>query len=539
MKNSTTGNKIIRAGVVVGIAHFVFKISGLFQLKVMAHFFSAKVFDAVYVTAFEGCVFALFLIGEEVIGPAFLPVFMGQKDKDGESAGWKLANIVLSVQFLILLAVSALVMIFPDSVIRLLTAWDTGVQPDKFRLASDSLVWTMPALMCLSLGSTTYMILNGYKRFFLAAFGDAAWKIVLSLTILIGAAMGTADHRILILGIVIGSIAKLATHVAGFLKELKFLRVSLLVKNPAFRSMLVLMLPLICGILFAKVRDNYNNVWVLSRLEADGLMQANLYGRKLYGAIGSMIPYALSIAMFPFLCELVAKNDRKEFSRILSQSCRMMLSVFIPLALVCVVLAKPLVFLMFRGGEFTAQAASLAALSMACYTLVLPASAVECLLMPAFFAHRKMVSVTVVGVVCSSLSMAISCVGIVVYGLRGAPALAVVALGFVLSRMLKTSTLAVLLRKHVEPSAFAGLTGFLLRAVVTAAVSSGLCYLAVRGVERFVSASEAFSILAAKLAVGGAAATVGFLISVWLLKIEEPRTMMKWVLERVAMRRAK
>jgi hypothetical protein len=33
-----------------------------------------------------------------------------------------------------------------------------------------------PAVIGLSLGSTTYVLLNGYKRFFLAAFGDAVWK---------------------------------------------------------------------------------------------------------------------------------------------------------------------------------------------------------------------------------------------------------------------------------------------------------------------------------------------------------------------------
>jgi putative peptidoglycan lipid II flippase len=537
--SSSTGNKIIRATGLIMLAHVIFKASGLIQLMIMGRIFGSRIIEAVYVTAFEGCVFTLFLIGEEVIGPAFLPVFMGQKDKHGETAAWKFANIVLSAQFLILLAVSAIVMMFPEAVIRLLTAWDEGVQPEKFRLASDSLVWTMPALMCLSLGSTTYIILNGYKRFFLAAFGDAAWKIIMALTILVAAAFNASDYRILILGIVIGSVAKLATHLAGLVKEIKFVRFSLLLKDPVFRSLLILMLPLIGGILFAKVRDIFNNVWVLSHVQTDGLMQANLYGRKLHGAIGWLVPYALSIAMFPFLCEMVDKNDRKEFSQILSQSCRMLLSVFIPLSLVCVVLAKPLTFVLFKGGEFTSQMASWTALSMACYILVLPAAAVEFLLMQAFFAHRKMISVTVVGITFSTLSMVISGVGIVVYGLDGAAALAVIALGFVLSRALKTSTLVVMLRKHVEPSVFSDMPTFLLRTVVTAVVSAGLCYLSVRGIEQYVSSSEAVVVLAAKLVVGGAAATVGFLMSVWLLKLEEPRMMMSWMLERIKVRRGK
>ncbi len=535
----STGNRIIKASGLIVLAHALFKVSGLIQLRIMGHFFSGRIIEAVYITAFDACIFALFLIGEEVIGPAFLPVFMGEKDKSGEGAGWKLANIVLSVQFLILLAVSALVMIFPDAVIRLLTAWDVDNQAEKFHLASNSLVWCAPALLCLSLGSTTYMILNGYKRFFLAAFGDAAWKLLLAAIVAIGVILYGADHRILILGIVLGSFAKLATHLAGLLKELKFVRFSLLIKNPAFRSLLVLMLPLVIGIVFAKIRDNYNNVWVLSRLKTDGLMQANLYGRKLYGAIGWLVPYALSIAMFPFLCEMVDKNDRKQFSTILSQSCRMLLSVFLPLSLVCAVLAKPLAFVMFKGGQFSAETAALTAVSMACYTLVLPALAVECLLMQAFFAHRKMVSITIVGIVFSTVSMVISGVGIVVYGLHGAAALAVVAGGFVLSRTLKTGTLTILLKPHIEPSAFAALPIFLLKASLSAVITAALSFIAAIGYERFVSAGESFPVLVGKLAAGGAAAAIGFVLSVWLLRLEEPRVMLKWLLERKNMRRSK
>ena len=59
---------------------------------------------------------------------------------------------------------------FPDRVIGLLTAWDATGAASKVSLARTALVWLAPALIGLSLGSTTYMLLNGYKRFFLAAF---------------------------------------------------------------------------------------------------------------------------------------------------------------------------------------------------------------------------------------------------------------------------------------------------------------------------------------------------------------------------------
>jgi peptidoglycan biosynthesis protein MviN/MurJ (putative lipid II flippase) len=45
----------------------------------MGHYLPQATFDVVYAFAFENCIFMLFLIGEEVLGPAFLPVFMRER----------------------------------------------------------------------------------------------------------------------------------------------------------------------------------------------------------------------------------------------------------------------------------------------------------------------------------------------------------------------------------------------------------------------------------------------------------------------------
>ena len=55
----------------------------------------------------------------------------------------------------------------------------------------------------------------------------------------------------------------------------------------------------------AKVRDTVNSVYLLSALDQSGLMQANSMGRKLQSTLLFLIPYTLSIAAFPFFCELV------------------------------------------------------------------------------------------------------------------------------------------------------------------------------------------------------------------------------------------
>jgi len=531
-KRDSLGTQVARAGIIVAIAHVLFKFAGLLAAKCMGHYIDARTFECVYVVAFEGCLFTLFLMGEKVIGPTFLPVFMEELDTKEEHAAWSFSNAVLTLQLLVLFVVTFLIVFAPGAVVRLPTAWDATHDVERFNLTRRSLQLMAPALICLSLGSTTYMLLNGYKRFFLAAFGDASWKLCVLVAVLAGTGIFGMDYNTIIFGLLAGSIAKLATHLLGLRDKLRLLRPSILWRTPTMRKMGLLMVPLLCGVIFARVRDVYNSVWVLSRLEADGLIQASYFGRKIYQTVGWLVPYSLSIAIFPFLCELVDKDNYDELGGLLTRSGRMLLSVFIPFSFVCAVLATPLVALVFKGGEFTDKAVSLTSVSTACQILVLPAYALEYLMMQAFFAKRKMVSVTVIGVTFSIISMAVSYLGVITFGATGAAALAVVALGFTVSRTLKVTVLIGVLKRDVPFFPLGRSLAFLVRTLLVGLVTAAAVYACGLAFTRFVSAGESRVILFAKLSVSGIVAAAVFAASCAVFRIREPLNMLKWVLNR-------
>jgi len=534
--NATIGNSIVRASFSVSIAHILFKLIGLLLVIAAGIYLDGGTYDVVYAFAFEGCIFSLFLIGDKTIGPAFLPIFKQEIDIHNEQSAWRFANVILTVQLLILLFVVFLIFFFPDSVIQLVTYWTPNHNQAKYMLARKALLWLLPALVFLSLGSTTYMILNGYKRFFLAAFGDVSWKICVLLSIVIGMGIFQLNYRAIIFGLLVGSMAKLATHLIGLRREIHFCRLSAMLREPAVKQMFLLLLPLIAGVIFATIRDVYNNVKILSYLDTEGLMKANSFGRKFYTAIAWLVPYAVSIAMFPFMCEWANKGDKKRFGDILSQAGRIMLSVFVPFSLVCAVLALPLSSVLFKAGHFTITEVRWTAASLSCYILVLPAYAIEYLIVNAFYAYRKMVLVTVVGIIFSIVSMAISYAGIVVFGFQGTMALAVIALGYTVSRTLKTTLMICLFKRIVSFFPFGETILFLGRTLIVGLVSAGLCMACRIGFDAYVSSSEAKHVLLVKLLACGITALVGFMLSVKIVKLKEPVMIYKWAIDYIRSR---
>lgn len=540
--SSSLERRILRAGLLVLIAHGLFKIAGLAQTWAMGHYLTKREYDG-FAFAFENCLFGVFLIGEEVIGPAMMPLFMRRLDDGDECGAWRFANTFLVLQVLLLVPAVLLIMSFPDVLVRICTQWSEGSRPEMMALGAQRVHSLAPALLGLSIGSTTYVLLNAYKRFFLAAFGDAVWKFAAAAG-LIGAAVlwdkGLAA-RGLVLGLLAGSVLKVVTHLYGMRDKLHLLRPRLALSDPALKRLLWLMLPLLAGIVFAKVREMVNNVYVLSGIHSDGWIQANSMGRKLQGSINWLVPYAFSIAVFPFFCELVDRKDEAQMGRVITRSGRMLLAVFIPFAAVVAVLARPLTGLVFAGGYFDAEATRRTAISLACYMLALPASAIETLVMQAFFAHRRMVAITVAGIVFSSLSMLISWAGLKTCGQNGPLLLGVIAGGFTVTRWLKSLVLVKMMKSHT-PSAFPlrKTLGFLARLGIVAllmAAAAGACAWGAAAVVAGHLHLKARVLELLRLAAGSMGALAVGAAACAALRVYEPREMLQWAVRKAQSRR--
>ncbi len=441
------------------MAHLCLKFAGLAQAKTATYFLESNEYETIFAVTFTTIVYSLFLIGEEVIGPSLMPVFVSELEEKDEPTAWNLPSALLTVQTLILILVTIVIMVFPDLVIWLFTDWTRAANPNKYALMRESIQWLAPCLIFLSLGSTTYIILNSYKKFFLAAFGDASWKICVVISLIVGYFLGLG-YRALFFGLLVGSAAKLLTHLAGMLKKLKYLRVSFDLKSRAFRAMVLLMLPLLAGIIFAKFRDVFN-VRVLTHIDHRGVVQSADLGRKLFSTVSWLVPFTLQIALFPFLCDLAERNDKEQLGRVLTKSCRLLAAVFIPGALVLAALSERFSVFVFLGGKTGLQVVVWTGIATACYVLVLPAAAVECVLMQGYFAKRKMVSVSIIGITCSSLSVLISFLFVIKLEVGPKGALLAVALGFVFSRIIKSIVLSVVLGRSVPLFPFLPTLGFL------------------------------------------------------------------------------
>jgi len=485
-------DRIVKATVAIAAAHAMAKAFGLVQARVIGHYYGFGDTGDAFFLVFDGLIMMLFMVGEESLLPASLPCFVEAKEKDSEEAAWRFVSTLLNLQVLLLLCAVALLMLFPQQAIELFSRFKASEDggASRMELAAYFLKGMAPALVGLSVGSLTYMVLNGYKIFFWAAFADAALKAALVGGILFGRQFGLSDDA-LVVGVLAAGVTKIVVHLLALSPKLRLWRPHIALSDPNFRRFLLLVIPLIAGILFAKARDFFNQFYVISEL-GTGLVSTHTFGRKIFSAIHFLIPYPLSIALFPFFCEMVDRGDRASLGDALTRSSRMLLLMFLPLTVVLCVISIPMAQALFQTGKVTEADAVRSGLVNMCYLAALPFQSLECVFMQAYFSTRRMWSVTLIGILFSSLSIMVSYIGVLVYGLRGMDAVMLVALGWSGSRALKLIALIGLLKWQGMPVLQIGPTaGFLLRAAMVMLICGGSAYGVRIGVERFMSSEPA------------------------------------------------
>jgi peptidoglycan biosynthesis protein MviN/MurJ (putative lipid II flippase) len=589
----TLGDRIVRAGFAVLAAHICLKLCGLFQQQIIPNHYGAAVSD-VFATVYSTVLATAFSIGEQCLAPAFLPVFVAAREKDGEARAWRYASIIFNLQFILLALTIAVLMLFSKPIIGLLTEWspkprtvataagpltgeiisldatvlvikvdgverrvpraevlspekdlaewaaDAAQRAERRTLAERMMAYMAPGLLGMSLASLTYVVLNAHKEFFFAAFGDSILKLAVLLGALAGLAAGKIsghlDWRYIAAGAVAGGTAKFGTHVFALGRRLKQYQFSLNLRDEHARNFFLLVLPLMAGILISSGRDLViNKALTVQEL----LPTCYRQGKSLIDTISFLVPYTLSIALLPFFCDLTARGDIRQLGAVLTRTLRMLLWFFIPVSVILAAAAPAMCFVLYSGKVIDAEKTRYSALVMQCFALQLPFAALEIMVMQGFFSSRRMIAPTLAGLVFSISAAALAYTLVIRNGMSDPFHILLAVSGCVVgAKILKSLALLGMLRWTVPvlPASEAAL--FLPKLLMAGGAAAAAAWGAAALCHGPLAAPLSRALNARALRIGEAlllalaGATAHLAVSL-LLRMDEPREFWHWTREKL------
>ncbi|MGD9148375.1 MAG: lipid II flippase MurJ, partial [Anaerolineae bacterium] len=363
-------------------------------------------------------------------------------------------------------------------------------------------------------------LLYTLKRFTFPAFGAA----VFNLGIIVAAPLlaGRLDAYSLAVGVLLGSLFQLLILVPA-LRGVRF-RFRLDLSDPALRRILVLYMPIALGLLISNVQVAIDQRLASSTGESSiaWMDRATTLVQLPHG----MVAVAISLAVLPTLSRLSAAGDSEGFRQTLGLGLRLVLALIVPAALGLLVLAEPIVSLLFEHGRFTAHDTYWTAWALRCYLLGLVFASIDWPLNYAFYAQQDTLTPALVGILSVGVYLAVALALIGQLGM----------LGLVLADSAKhfshAMTMLILTRRRIGSLADLHLGQTAVKALLAGGVMTGLSALTMVGLTRLVSVDGLVGGLLA-VVIPGTIGVLAYLACASLLRIEEINYLGRLVRERL------
>lgn len=374
-----------RAAGVVSLAVLCSRVLGLVRLQVFAALFGPFINDA-FTMAFRIPNLLRDLVGEGALSVAFVTVFSKTAATEGDERAWALAHKVAT---LAVIAVSAIVIVGIVCAPWIVAVIAPGFDPAKAALTVTLTRVMYPFILVVSLAALVMGMLNARNIFGIPAMASSFFNLG---TIVIGVGLGWwLDPHFgprAALGLAIGTLAGGVLQLAVQLPSLGRLgyrfRPDFHWRDPGVKAILQLMGPSVIAASSTQVNVVVNSVFA-SRLDNGAVFWLQAAFRLMQFPLG-MFGVALGTVALPMLSRLAAAGHISDLRSELARGMRLAFIMTIPASIGLILLAEPIVSVLYQHGRFGAHQVLETAATLRLYALGLCGYAALKVLVNAFYA---------------------------------------------------------------------------------------------------------------------------------------------------------
>ncbi|MFQ5763797.1 MAG: murein biosynthesis integral membrane protein MurJ [Rhodospirillales bacterium] len=443
------------------------------------------------------------LFAEGAFSMAFVPMFAGRVEEKGKAEAQAFAEAAFGVLFWSLAAFVVVVELAMPVVMLGFAPGFIG-DPAKFDLAVTLTRITFPYLLFVSLVSLMAGVLNSLGRFAAAAATPILLNVCLIGAILVLANFTATPSHALAWGVAGAGVVQFGWLFAACGREGVWLKLPRPRLTDDVKTLLRRMLPVAVGAGIYQINLVIDTV--IASLLPTGSISYLFFADRVNQLPLGVIGVAVGTALLPLMSRQlrageteaahVSQNRALEFSFLLT----------LPATAALMVIAEPVIRVLFERGAFGAAETEATAAALAVYAVGLPAYVLVKTLAPGFFAREDTATPVKVSVVCLFVNLILN------LALMGPFKHVGIAMATAASSWLNAGLLALILRRRGHLALDGRLRRRLPRMVVASAGMAALLAAALVPLDAGLVGSEAARIAALGALVAGGMAVFGGLV---------------------------
>ena len=526
-----------RATGIVGIAVLCSRLLGLIREQVFAGLFGAgKNLDA-FLIAFRVPNLLRDLFAEGALSTAFITTFSKRIATEGDESAWRLGNKVATLTAVFMSVITLLGIIFAPQIIYVMTGFG-GWSPEKTAttILLTRIMW--PFILLVSLAALVMGMLNAKNVFGPPAMASSYFN----LGSIIGGVIfgywldphfGTRSLIGLSIGTLIGGLWQLTAQFPSLRRVGYKYHPDFQWRDQGVRTVLTLMGPAVIAASAVQVNVLVNSAFAARVTDAAGhvidgpVSWLNIAFRLMQLPLG-IFGVAVGTVTLPLVSRTAALGDMAGFRSALSHAIRLVMLLTIPAAVGLIVLAEPIISVIYQHGRFTAEATRQTAAALQFYAIGLAAYSAVKVLAPAFYALDRRYLPMMVSMFSIAVNFALNWFFMFKVGLghRG------LALSTSIVAVTNFLLLYIMMRKYAGPLETNTLFGLLAKLAVPLALLAGICWLAMGTIFQPGAHLPEWQRIFGVLLVIGVAAAV-FFGSAFLFRVDEVRDVVDLVKRRI------
>lgn len=456
--------RLARSAGLFGLATITSRILGLVRDQVVAFYFGAGDANDAFRVASRIPNLVRDLFAEGAMSAAFVPTFTQQLTVHGRERAWRLASSVINGLLLVTGVIVVGGIVFAEPLVRLFAA-DYADVPGKLELTIYLTRISFPFLSMVAVAAALMGMLNSLGHFFIPALSPAMFNvaiIVMSLALIpIAPSLGVAPITIVAIATLVGGLGQVLIQWPPLVREGFRYRPVLDLRDEGLHRVLLLMGPGTIGMAATQINVFVNTV--LATGEGTGAVSwLDFAFRLMYLPIG-LFGVSIATAATPAISRMVAEQDVARIRSTLAGALGLMLFLNVPATIGLMLLAQPIVAVIFEHGEFTAADTAATAAALQLYAIGLVGYSIVRIISPTFYALQRSRVPVMVSAGSVLFNVALNLALVRVMGYRG------LALGTSITAVLNATVQLVLLRREIGGLEGARIAASLTRVVVASA----------------------------------------------------------------------
>lgn len=309
------------------------------------------------------------LVGEGATNAAVVPILADYKEKHDKEEFWEFVSVIFAISMILLSVITILGIIFAPVLVRVMVPGFMA-DPEKLLLTIRLTKLMFPYLVFIGLTAFCFGVLFTFRSFAAPAFSPCILNIVTIISAYLSSWYMKEPVFGLAIGVLIGGVLQLAVQMPALAKTGFKFRVPKTLKHPGAKKIGRLFVPRMVGSGIYQLTVFIDTFCAsLAGIVGPGGISAIYYSNRIIQFPMGIFSVALASAVLPTLSGLASKKDMGSIKKTIVFSLESIFFIMCPTIVILIILASPIIRILFQRGEFTAYSTDITSTALAYYAI--------------------------------------------------------------------------------------------------------------------------------------------------------------------------